>query len=50
VRDEQDRLASIVKPLNAFNALLLKRHVSNREDFIQQQDVRIDLGGNSKGG
>src|SRR5262245_29314650 len=43
VRNVQDRLAGSSETPDSFKALLLKGAISHRENFINQQNIRIDF-------
>ena len=48
VRDEDDRAALLLEPRDATEALALERLVADREDLVEEQDVRVQERGDGE--
>src|SRR5215213_7260735 len=44
MRDEHDRRAALLQLRDSLNTFLLKRRIADCQDFIQQQNIRIEVG------
>lgn len=49
MRDEQNRTPRVADPVKALDALALKRGVTNRQNLVNDQNVRIDVDGHREG-
>lgn len=49
VRDEQDSLSHCLEALEPLEALVLKSGITHSDDFIEDENVRIDMQGCCKG-
>src|SRR5207248_1670680 len=49
VADEQDRRATLAERLHAVEALLLERGIADGENLVDDEDLGIEMGGDSEG-